>query len=281
MNPFYSMFKKVASSPSYNQMLRFAAPLHDHFGINHFWYYRITNSGLYSYLGSHAVWNEFCFESPELLSHFPCLRDPHTIAEGIYLMKASADLPYLKVLKTAWDRYQINFNINLVKKNADGVEAFGFATKFNDVHADERLLNELPLLEQFTEAFRKKHPHILRLLDDHQIDLASHFGDAFYKKSLRLKLPRDKEAFLKKMGFESFERLSPREIDIVRFLAKGYPAPYIATELKLSKRTVENYIQSIKNKLNCHSKVELINKAHELIKQPYFQGVKKRHDKNT
>jgi hypothetical protein len=37
-------------------MQRFAAPLKECFSINHFWYYRIIDSGLYSYMGTHTAW---------------------------------------------------------------------------------------------------------------------------------------------------------------------------------------------------------------------------------
>ena len=73
------------------------------------------------------------------------------------------------------------------------------------------------------------------------------------------------------MGFGAIQKsLSKREKEVLRFVADGYPASYIAGLLKLSCRTVENYIASIKCKLTIDSKVELIQKTKQLIGSGYF-----------
>ena len=55
--------------------------------------------------------------------------------------------------------------------------------------------------------------------------------------------------------------LTPRERDLLKYISRGYPASYIAKKLELSVRTTENYIATIKEKLSCPSKVELIEMA--------------------
>lgn len=260
MKPFSELLKKITSSPCYNQMLRFSAPLKDCFGINHFWYYKITFSGNYSYFGTHAAWNEFCFENA-MVSHFPCLRHPNNLQIGINLMKAQADIEYRAVLDSAWDKFQINFNINITNRVSEGVEAFGFATCYNDPHAEQRLLNNLPLLHHFIRFFRKEHIKLFQLLDDNQVNLPDQFGPLFYERQKMLAIPNNQEQFLEKMGFGSIRSLTPREKDVLKFLSHGYPSTYIAQQLLLSSRTVENYIAVIKSKLSCNSKVELIQKA--------------------
>jgi len=54
------------------------------------------------------------------------------------------------------------------------------------------------------------------------------------------------------------EKLSAREIECLRWIAKGLTAKAIAEELNLSKRTVESYIEGAKSKLGCLNKTELI-----------------------
>ena len=90
MNCFAEMSRRIQTSPQYDSFRRFSSPLKTHFGINHFWYYRITDAGHYSFLGTHTAWNEHCFN--ELPLHlFPCLRHPSLLNTGITLMKASRD----------------------------------------------------------------------------------------------------------------------------------------------------------------------------------------------
>lgn len=258
---FHEMLRKITSSPYHNSMRRYTGALNDHFGINHFWYYRISPKGHYCYLGSHAAWSEFCFDNA-MLSFFPCLRHPKTLKSGISLMKASDDIHFQAVIKSAWEKFNINFNINLQEKMPDGgIEAFGFGSRFNDNKSDERLLNELGSLITFTKLFRNKHKKLFEILNDSQIDLATQFGTVFYEQPKNLILPIERELLWKKLGFDSDSKLTPRETDLLKFLAYGYPASFIATELRLSQRTIENYIATIKSKLSCKSKAELIQKA--------------------
>jgi two-component system response regulator NreC len=59
------------------------------------------------------------------------------------------------------------------------------------------------------------------------------------------------------------ESLTPREIDVLRLLAKGYTNRQIADVLCLSMRTVEGHRSSLMGKLNVHSRVELTSFAEE------------------
>jgi DNA-binding NarL/FixJ family response regulator len=52
-------------------------------------------------------------------------------------------------------------------------------------------------------------------------------------------------------------RLTDRETDVLRLVAKGLTARQIATKLGLSHRTVENHVQSTLRKLQLHNRVEL------------------------
>lgn len=55
--------------------------------------------------------------------------------------------------------------------------------------------------------------------------------------------------------------LSPRELDIIRGLMKGFSYKLIADELKISIDTVRSHIRSIYEKLQVNSKTEAILKA--------------------
>jgi DNA-binding CsgD family transcriptional regulator len=55
--------------------------------------------------------------------------------------------------------------------------------------------------------------------------------------------------------------LSERELECLFFILRGKSAKQIGEYIRLSKRTVESYIENVKNKFGCHSKSELIIKA--------------------
>lgn len=264
MNPFLEMLRRTHSSPYYDQARRFTALLYDHFGVNHFWYYRISFSGDYSYLSTNADWSEYCF-AHSLVDHFPCLRHPNVLGSGISLMRAHpSDTKYKEVQRIAWDKFRINFNLNLFEKSAEGIEAFGFGTRFDDPGADERLLNEASLLRYFIKTFRKKHEKLFHLVVENPVNLSSYMGQVFYERPKEIFLPLDRERFLSRLGCQSILSLTPREKDILKLLTNGFPASYIKEELHLGIRTVENYIATIKCKLDCSSKAELIKKAQEI-----------------
>ncbi|SRR5579883_702988 len=55
--------------------------------------------------------------------------------------------------------------------------------------------------------------------------------------------------------------LTQRQMDCLYYLTTGMTAKEIAQRLTLSKRTVEDYIHTLKCKLKCNNKSELIQKA--------------------
>jgi two-component system, NarL family, response regulator NreC len=59
------------------------------------------------------------------------------------------------------------------------------------------------------------------------------------------------------------ESLTPREIDVLRLLARGYTNRQIGDTLSLSMRTVEGHRSNLMGKLNLRSRVELTSFAEE------------------
>lgn len=60
------------------------------------------------------------------------------------------------------------------------------------------------------------------------------------------------------------ERLTPREKEVLKLMAEGYPSRSIAAELGISYTTVRTHIRGLGAKLAVHSKLEAIVKAREL-----------------
>ncbi|RCV55296.1 DNA-binding response regulator [Marinitenerispora sediminis] len=64
-------------------------------------------------------------------------------------------------------------------------------------------------------------------------------------------------------------RLTDRETEVLRLVAKGLTYKQIATRLILSHRTVQNHVQNTLNKLQLHNRVQLVRYA---IDQGIDQG---------
>ena len=59
------------------------------------------------------------------------------------------------------------------------------------------------------------------------------------------------------------ESPTPREIDVLRFIAQGYTNRQTAEALNISTRTVESHRANLMSKLNLRSRVELVRYARE------------------
>lgn len=64
-------------------------------------------------------------------------------------------------------------------------------------------------------------------------------------------------------GADAAPRLTERETDVLRLVAKGLTSRQIAAKLVISHRTVENHVQSTLRKLQLHNRVELARYAIE------------------
>jgi DNA-binding NarL/FixJ family response regulator len=64
-------------------------------------------------------------------------------------------------------------------------------------------------------------------------------------------------------GVEDAPRLTERETEVLRFVAKGLSYKQIAERLVLSHRTVQNHVQNTLQKLQLHNRAELVRYAIE------------------
>ena len=58
--------------------------------------------------------------------------------------------------------------------------------------------------------------------------------------------------------------LTPRQLDVLRYLAAGQSTAAIATKLGISIDTVRNHIRAIMERLEVHSRLEAVIRAHDL-----------------
>lgn len=88
-------------------------------------------------------------------------------------------------------------------------------------------------------------------------------GDPVFTPGLAGLLLGEYRRMAEEPASESSPRLSERETDVLRLVAKGMTARQIAAKLVISHRTVENHVQSTLRKLQLHNRVELARYAIE------------------
>ncbi len=88
-----------------------------------------------------------------------------------------------------------------------------------------------------------------------------HRGEAFIYSSLTKAVVREitkGDIPNKEIEADSYERLSQREREVLLLVAQGYTNQQIAAKLYLSVKTVETYKARVMEKLDLHSRVELV-----------------------
>lgn len=267
---FQQMLQKV-NSRAQHKINKFCDPLMRHFGVNHFWYQQLTNSGHYSVLGNNLDWMEYFF-AEGLHYAIPHFRHPSMLPSGTSLIRRIKDKSLEKMIDTAVDKFNIHFSLMLMNKTSKGIEAFGFALNSADELQHAQLLGKLPLLRLFAEQFRQQHRSLFEVLEDNKADMAKAMGSLFYENPTGVITPSiPLQAFLQEIGLKNIAvSFTSREVEVIRYLLDGYSPSYIGDFLYLSKRTVEHYIENIKDKLQSYSKADLVQKLRALESVGYF-----------
>ncbi len=263
MTSYSAMIKAITLKFS-NQIDKAARILYDCLNVNQFYYCKITEEGLYSSFDSNALWADY-FASEKLYLNYPYFCAPMHQKTGISIIKEAED-EYLKpVIKAGKNKFNLQLWFRVVNKIHNGIEEYGFSSPCDSDKQMNLILNESKLLHLFIKNFKKENVPIFRCIDECQINIAEMIGPSFYRDRTPLaaeKLARKK--LLQKMGIEYEQPLSTIESDVVNLMLEGYSASESASQLFRSKRTVEHHIERIKDKLECSSRSELIQKANIL-----------------
>jgi two-component system response regulator NreC len=125
------------------------------------------------------------------------------------------------------------------------------------VHAQERYL--FPVLKAGAAGYVLKSTVDTELLN--AIHTVAKGGAFLYPSATRMLL----EDYLSQLQSlpkqDTYEQLSEREREVLKLLALGYTANQVAEKLALSPKTVETYRTRIMEKLNLHSRVDLVQYA--------------------
>jgi len=129
---------------------------------------------------------------------------------------------------------------------------------FLTMHEDESLLHEA--LRAGAAGYVIKRAEESEIIQ--AIHAASH-GDIYVHPAMTRALLHQPVTTEHRRGAPVVDALTPRELDVLRLLAKGNTNRQIAGLLGLSIRTVENHRANLMGKLGLESRVELVNYAEE------------------
>lgn len=125
------------------------------------------------------------------------------------------------------------------------------------VHEDEGMLREM--IRAGAHGYLIKRSIEADLLQAIRVVMEGHI---YIYPSLTSALVQDLSPYRRTIKADQ-EALTPREIDVLLFLSRGYTNRQIAQELHLSPRTIEGYRSTLVAKLGTKSRVEMINYVEE------------------
>lgn len=269
MSEFSEMISKF-NLQNNNKLKKFCAPLYSHFKVNHFWYHSISNEGLFTCLGSNAAWMEYYF-SENLYLPNPYIRSPTNYSTGVQFIRKVDDHTYQESVNLGVKKFNLDQNLLFLKKTKLGIKGFGFASYGSRNEFEALCLNELSLLQLFIKRFEEEFELLIKQMESRPVEIAKLVGPDFYQQQPGIRTPQiSKHDFLSDLQLKEVTLLTQREKAVLYYASKGLSAAETAEQLFLSKRTIEHYLENIKNKLNCFSKVELIQTAQEFINLGYI-----------
>ncbi len=237
-------------------------PLQQIFGVTSFVYRKTYNDGNRIYLTNHAERLEWYFNNHYYLidgyqehpskyqsAHVIWPLHPHTIQFDQLL----------------YERFSLVNGFSLIYKQDDSFEIISLTTPEQKHITVNTYINNIELLEKFILYFREvAKPLIKKVSVSGKIKFLLSYPDNYI---ISPKLDdEDIQTFIK---YIKLKRniivigkkqiiISNREYECLNELMLGKPIKLIAKNLKLSPRTVETYINHIKEKVGLHSQKELI-----------------------
>jgi DNA-binding NarL/FixJ family response regulator len=132
-------------------------------------------------------------------------------------------------------------------QSVDYFDLYVFSSVNDSAQAINILSNKISALENFTCHFKEKAHTLIKESENNKIIVPEHMQPNFGGVQSSTSIIPDK--------------LTSQQFKCLLQLVRGMTVKQIAATLELSPKTVEHYLDAVKNKLNCSSRYELISLA--------------------
>jgi DNA-binding CsgD family transcriptional regulator len=163
----------------------------------------------------------------------------------------------------------IKAGISFIYRSGNSIKNIGFASSN---YSDELLnifVNKNDLFHHFIKYFENEAKDILQ--DSAQLLMNFKSAHESIKSDLDINRLKEcinsmeiKKLYIQQEGSANLTYLTRREYECLFLLCKGRSTKQIAQILRLSPRTVEDYLITCKSKLGVYNKFELINRAFQM-----------------
>lgn len=252
------------------------SPLNQYFDIDSIGYFKISPQGQFSYLTNQSETMKK-FVEKGFISKDPFYRHPNFYQSQLIVIDHSFPSDNLDVKLCEFLKEEVGYRggFYYLDVTSLGVEGFEFGHRI-DSKKVKHFLQDKKLVEAFLTYFKAETKGLRTLSERHSTSLVSEMGDLFFSPPGVITgiNEQDKLEFLKLIGLSQNEfvklHLTPREVDCIVCYLQRKTASETGKVLYLSTRTIENYFEKIKEKLNCKHKSEIYEKIKYLVSLGYY-----------
>ncbi len=182
------------------------------------------------------------------------------INEGFHLWNEYIDKNFLGVVKNT---FQHSHGLTVLKSFKDYDEIVNFAALGYNERIYDFYLNHQEMINKFIRYFQEQATDIIELSKKHRFDFSNQVresnisGESDYKELEKQLFTKYNYVYL---SDDNFIKLSKREAECLIYLKQGFRSKEIAKILEISYRTVEAYCDTLRQKMNCKSRLELVGK---------------------
>lgn len=244
-----------------NQVNEINHTLFDRYPLDFFRYGRSFYDGSWYYFTSHQGISQYLFDSGfTFLPHVAIKK-----ARNFFLFSSIEKFQkYTGIVK---ENFQIDNIFAYTEKYENYIDIFFFGAHSKREGVIDFYLNNLDLLKNYSLYFKNKAQDLIKVAEKNKIIVPKNLVDSYYQAYQKIKIidsyDNSSDACFNEFSLISYLEqnkisITPREMDCLRLLTNGFTAKLIAKHLRLSQRTVESYLENIKEKFNCRSRIQLI-----------------------
>lgn len=228
--------------------------------VNLFCIGRAYDNGDYNALISDKMWTY-----NYLKNDFQQLGVEHQLAsqgKSCYLWNLNllkANCPKTKALLQACEQFKHGSGLVVSEKHADYKEVCFITTRYDPYQNDPYVMENIPFLKRFILYFKEQLYRNKKLLSAY----SKIYKNSITENPVTIDHKTQLNLVIKKYYLgDAFRDIafSQREAECLKYLHQGKTSKEIAKILLLSPRTVETHFNKIKQKTNCQSLRELMNK---------------------
>lgn len=247
------------------QILRICEPIFKRFNICFFSHVRNFHDGTFTSLMSQVDVTEFYLNNQYKINF--SLGRGFTLESGCYIAEHIGNKLSAQGRAAICQRFNLANFFYIVEQHENYDDMFSFATTPDNNTIINSYINEVAIFNHFILYYKDQAKYLLQ-----DADRIRYTSDYFFKENVSINcgVPTDEilnEMPLKKIpihGNLGEVIISKRELECWKYVIQNYTFKEIGQFLGLSNRTVETYVNNLKNKLGCDTARNLAQLAKAL-----------------